>query len=269
VKADLRRLPRHLREASGAAASRRHPGVIWTHNDSGAPVLYAIDASGREVGRVRVTGAEAVDWESVTAAPCPPASCLFIADIGDNKAARDHVTIYRIPEPALDVSDSEPAIRFDARYPGGPRNAEALVVLPPQRIYIITKGDTSAIEIYRMPEGVRPDAMATLERVQSALAGKVKPRDRVTGADATPDGDWVVVRTERVLAAYTARNFGTGVEPSWQMDLGFLDEPQGEGVAIDADGTIILTGEGRSGPSGTNAWLQCTFERQPASVPTR
>ena len=35
-------------EASGLAVSRRHPGVLWTHNDSGDPArLFAVGADGR------------------------------------------------------------------------------------------------------------------------------------------------------------------------------------------------------------------------------
>ena len=73
-----------LPEASGAAASRRTPGLIWSHNDSGEPVLFALDASGAVKGRVRVNDVEVNDWEAVAAGPCPQGSCLYISDIGDN-----------------------------------------------------------------------------------------------------------------------------------------------------------------------------------------
>ena len=35
-----------LAEASGIAASRRNAGVLWAINDSGDPVIYALDAKG-------------------------------------------------------------------------------------------------------------------------------------------------------------------------------------------------------------------------------
>ena len=48
-------LLRDVPEASGLALSRRHPGLLWTHNDSGhATELFAVDASGTLQGRVRV-----------------------------------------------------------------------------------------------------------------------------------------------------------------------------------------------------------------------
>ncbi|MGW7328033.1 kinase, partial [Streptomyces sp. NPDC054840] len=46
-------------ESSGLAASRAHPGVYWTHNDSDdGPYVYAVDAAtGRTVATVRAVGA--------------------------------------------------------------------------------------------------------------------------------------------------------------------------------------------------------------------
>src|SRR5687768_14079224 len=61
-----------LREASGAAVSRRYPGVLWTHNDSGdKPLIYAVSMSGELLATYRVPGAKAVDWEDVALARCP------------------------------------------------------------------------------------------------------------------------------------------------------------------------------------------------------
>src|ERR671919_653887 len=66
-----------LSEASGVAASRRTPGVFWAHNDSGDPVLFALDRHGAVKGRVRATGASVDDWEDMAVGPCPPGSCVY------------------------------------------------------------------------------------------------------------------------------------------------------------------------------------------------
>jgi hypothetical protein len=59
-------LPRALHEASGFAASRRTPELLWVHNDRGSrPVLYAVSPDGTLRGVVRVTGAAATDWEDL------------------------------------------------------------------------------------------------------------------------------------------------------------------------------------------------------------
>ena len=51
-----------LPEASGIAVSRRVPGAWRAHNDSGQPVLFALDARGSVTGRVRLSGVTLVDW---------------------------------------------------------------------------------------------------------------------------------------------------------------------------------------------------------------
>src|SRR5687768_9930101 len=94
------RLP-EIHEASGLALSRRHNGVLWTHNDSGKPMLYAVGVDGQMRARVAVTGAQVDDWEAVATGSCPQGSCVYIGDIGDNKEARQSITVYRVPEPAL------------------------------------------------------------------------------------------------------------------------------------------------------------------------
>src|SRR5688572_994382 len=81
-----------LAEASGAALSRRTPGVIWSHNDSGQPLLHAVDASGQSRGRVRIPNATVEDWEDISVAACSGGSCLYVADIGDNNRARRSIT---------------------------------------------------------------------------------------------------------------------------------------------------------------------------------
>jgi hypothetical protein len=80
-------------EASGIVLSRRTPGIIWSHNDSGEPVVFAFDTSGKPRGRVQVTGASVDDWEDLAVGPCGQGSCLFIADIGDNNRGRRQITI--------------------------------------------------------------------------------------------------------------------------------------------------------------------------------
>src|SRR6185503_14866394 len=95
-------------ETSGLAVSRRNPGLLWSHNDSGsAAVLFALDTAGAVRGRVRVP-VRTRDWEDVSAARCPSGDCLYVADIGDNKGARRTVQIYRVPEPAVGDSETAP-----------------------------------------------------------------------------------------------------------------------------------------------------------------
>ena len=133
-----RPLDAEIHESSGAAVSRAHAGIFWTHNDSGEPLLYAVDAEGRTAGRVRITGAAVEDWEDVALAPCPAGGdCLYVADIGDNDAERPSVTVYRVREPAPNASASAPAEAIRLRYPDGAHDAEAMFVLD-GAIHVVT-----------------------------------------------------------------------------------------------------------------------------------
>ena len=90
-----------LPEASGLALSTKTPGVLWSMNDSGVPVVFPLDQMGRVLGRVRITGAEIDNWEDVTVAPCGSGSCLYVADTGNGGGTqRNDVVIYRVLEPS-------------------------------------------------------------------------------------------------------------------------------------------------------------------------
>lgn len=256
----LVRIP-ELPEASGVAVSRRSPGRLWAHNDSGDALLVALDTRGSVTGRVRVSGVKVEDWEAVAVGACPGGSCIYIADIGDNDADREHVTIHRVPEPSTEdtvaVKDT-----FHATYPDGAHDAETLLVAPDGRLFIVTKGETDAVGLYRFPRELKPGATHQLERVGNPRAsGKASETERITDGAVSPDGTWVVLRTRDGLALHRAADLFAG---NWtdagRVDLRAAGEAQGEGVAIAADGTVYLTGEGggKSQP-GTFATYACSM----------
>lgn len=248
-------LPRILHETSGLAASRRHAGVLWTHDDSGGePVVYAIDARGHLLGSVRVTGARNADWEDIALGPCASGDCLYIGDIGDNSARRPAVEIYRVPEPAPGDTATAPAERISVTYPDGPRDAEALYVLPDTSIYVVSKGRKSAVSVYRVPRWA-PGTSAALERVQELSRSGSEDFGLVTGADASGDGALVAIRTYETVRLYRSGTAGrlTPVLPEPGASLADAHEPQGEAVAFGRGDTIWLSTE--AGYRGTHAAL--------------
>ena len=66
----------------------------------------------------------------------------------------------------------------------------------------------------------------------------------MTGAGATPDGRWVAVRTYETLEVYRREALLAGGAPAVRTSLRSLDEPQGEAVAVTAEGRVLLTTEG-------------------------
>src|SRR5690606_37241503 len=125
---------------------------LWTHNDAGNDAeLFAVDATGALVGRVQVSGVAAQDWEDIEFGPCAGGSCLYIADIGDHDAVRDHVTVYQVQEPEEGATEGTGAVALDARFADGPQDAEAFFVLPEGEAFLVTKGRTGPITLYRYP----------------------------------------------------------------------------------------------------------------------
>jgi hypothetical protein len=248
-----------IRESSGVAVSREHAGIFWTHNDSGEPLLYAVDAQGHTAGRVLVSGASVEDWEDVALAPCPAGGdCLYVADIGDNADNREFVTVYRIPEPAPGASASAAATSIRLRYPDGAHDAEAMFVLN-GAIHLVTKGETGPISVFRAPADA--GAVATLERVREVAPGKVDRPLRITSASARADGRWIALRTLQEAIFYPADDLvGTGAAAPRRMDLRALGEKQGEGIGFAPDGSIYLTSEGggKNDPA-TFARLSCSL----------
>ena len=257
----LVRIP-DLPEASGVAVSRRSPGRLWAHNDSGDAVLVALDTRGAVTGRVRVSGVKVDDWEAVAVGACPGGSCIYIADIGDNEARRKRITIHRVPEPSTEDSVAVKDT-FHATYPDGAHDAEALLVAPDGGLFIVTKGETDAIGLYRFPRELQPGATHQLERVGKPRAsGKASETERITDGAVSPDGTWVVLRTRQGFALHRAADLFAG---DWtdegRVDLKAVGEAQGEGIAIAADGTVYLTGEGGGkAQPGTFAKYACSMK---------
>jgi len=259
-------LPPQLRETSGAAVSLDHPGVIWSHNDAGSR-LFALDREGALLGTWHLP-VRLRDWEDLSLSSCGEGrSCLYIADLGDNYEERRDVRLLRVPEPDPDRAPDPgpgPAGRGDAdasppapgdtleaeffpvRLPDGPRDIEALVVLPGERILAVTKGRNHPQTVYRYPGPLRPDTV-TLEAVQRLGDGpRILPR-QITGGSADPGGR-VALRTYEALRFYRLEGDTLRLEEDGTVNLRTLEEPQGEGVGLGLGGEVALTSEG--GPGG-------------------
>jgi hypothetical protein len=238
-------------ETSGLAVSRRNPGLLWTHNDSGsAAVLFALDTAGRLRGRVRVP-IRTRDWEDISAARCPSGDCLYIADIGDNRRARRQVQIYRVPEPAPGDAETAPPEVFTATYADGPHNAEAMFVIGSD-LFIITRDRTGAL--YRAAMTPSDSRELTLTPIcELGLSA-------VTDAEASRDEKSVVVRTSHEAALFRTDDLIRGVNaPYRRIPLDGLKEAQGEGVALD-DNMLYLSSEGRPwNPAGRFLSLRCDW----------
>lgn len=249
-----------LPEASGIAVSRNDASRLWTHNDSGEPVLFSLDTQGRVTGRHRLSGVKVEDWEAVAVGPCPAGSCVYVADIGDNDARRKQVTLYRVAEPTQSEQTLTVKDVFHATYPDGAHDAETLLATPDGVLLIVTKGETGHVGLYRFPKELRSGATHQLQRVGTPrAAGPAPESDRITDGGVSADGRWIVLRGRQHLTFHRTADLMAG---HWKevrrVDLQSIGEGQGEGVAFAADNALYLAGEGggKARP-GTFVRLNC------------
>lgn len=236
-----------LVEASGMAASRTKPGVVWAHNDSrdGARV-YAIGPNGEDLGGFDVAGASAFDWEDMAAGPGADAatSSLYFGDIGDNFSIRGgRITVYRAPEPdpGTLAGPIEGAVALEFIYPDGTYNAEALFVADGS-IYIVTK-DREEARVYRGSASRADSDVETLELVTVVALG-----DEVSGADISWDGATIAFRGYNSVWLWHRGPGATVAEAlvAEPCDAPSPDEVQGEAIAFHADNAYSTVSEGSS-----------------------
>lgn len=246
--------PDALDEVSGVVESRRAPGVLFLHNDSGdGPHFFAIGPDGRKAGEYHLRGATAVDWEDIALGPCPAGACVYLGDIGDNDAARAEAVIYRVPEPPTTGGD-DLDVAWDAlpfRYPDGPHNAETLLVHPTTGdLYVVTKVAAGASGVYVLRAPHAPGPARTAERV-ATLNLPADGGQLVTGGDLHPCADRLLVRTYVALYEYE-RPAGAPFEAIFAAApraVAVVTERHGEAVGWRADGRgYVTTSEGAHQP---------------------
>ena len=217
-----------LNEVSGVAASRTQPPLLWVHDDSGgAPAVYAIRPDGTLVATYTIDGATNTDWEDIAVGPGPErgTSYLYIGDIGQNGGARDQITVYRVAEPDTPVATTGTLTGADVislRYPDQPVDAESMFVDPRTGdLFVIDKQYLSGVgHVFRAPKRALVDgadvtmrevASFTLAPDDSILPTGVArfPGTIITGADISPDGSTILVRTYRRVLAFSRGKHGT------------------------------------------------------------
>jgi len=266
------------KEMSGLTLSRRTPGVIWTHDDSGgAARLYADDlTTGKRRGTLRVAGERNEDWEDLAAFEQHGKAWLVIGDVGDNDAKRKTVRLLVLEEPVAarlrpdTVVDVTPTYVVRFRYPDGPRDCEGIAIDSAEgAIYLLTKRDKTP-RLYRVPLANPGDRVIEAEFVTEVpgIAGGPRPDSLIkrlagprfswpTALDFAPDG-----RAAAVVTYGETLVFARGTGESWSdafkrapARLGFHGFPQAEAVGFSTDGrTVYVASE------DTNALLR--YERQ-------
>ena len=259
---------RRLVESSGVVASHRHPGLLWTMNDSGGDAaLFLVDTAGATVGVYAVPNAVNIDWEALGRGPCGRRECIYIGDTGDNGRDRRSVTLYRIPEPDLPGATGKSrslatakAEAVEVRYPDRPHDVEAMYVEPDETVALVTKGRTGGALLFRVPasawRGRRP--VLALRSDSLPIPTSFMTGRAVTDAALAPDGRRVAVRTYRDIWFFLRDDTGRLTPDSAHpvCDIAGV-EPQGEGIDWWDGETLVLTSERGLFPAGTITLVRC------------
>jgi hypothetical protein len=248
-----------LKEASGLAESRRHAGCLWLINDSGAaPVLHLAGPAGEPLGTAEVEGVGNTDWEDLAAFTMDGKPYLLVADVGDNAAKRETVSLHVLLEPEFDPTVPLEAkvkvgwtVRF--RYPDGPRDCESVAVDQKQQKIILVSKRTKPPEVYELP--LMPEASEILVAQKTGTTAVPMPEgsarhpygEQPTAMDISSDGCKAAILTYFgvfVFARTETESWGAALARKPQMLEPHL-LPQAEALAFSADGKFIhCTSEG-------------------------
>lgn len=231
-------------ELSGLVASRKFPGVLWTHNDGDRPVLIALDRDGTHLADIDVGSAGLTDWEELALGPARDGGPdeLYLADTGDNALERESIQVIRVPEPdPFTDSAVRGAESFELVYGDGKaHDAEAMFVEPRSgRIFIVTK---------RADKDPKTKLFATAARLGSkksvTLELLLKEGDapgldgRWVGAAITPAGDRIMLVQHSGKNRAFDRAPGQSVEDALAGPACNAPRPEGqfESIAFTLDG---------------------------------
>ncbi len=240
-----------LEELSGLASN----GDEWfgvNDSDNGRIEIQVMDR-GCEITRVVTADNNPFDVEDLALAPD---GTLWLADTGDNSKTRETVALHA-------VSPDGTARLYRLTYPDGKHDAEALLLDGGGVPYIVTKEPLGSPLVYRPTGNLDESAPTPLEKVgkvpisgtdtpggplQSSVVTRV-----VTGGAMSHDGKVAALRT--YTDAYLFPVVGGDLAKALQADpvrIPLPNEPQGEAVAFDPDGTLLSASEfGDKGSSST------------------
>lgn len=229
-------------ESSGIVASRKYPGVFWTHNDSGNDAaIFAVTREGKLIARYPVAATN-LDWEDIAT---DDAGSLYIAEIGNNNARRRQIGVYRVTEPdphqprTKNASPLKIEQTWRLQYPGDPFDAEALFVWKDHGYVISKMFDGSEAGVYRFDLSPQ-EKPAVLEPVT-----RLPVRSPVTAADLSADGDRLAVQT--MLGPFLFEGLKGDINSAGRIAprQAFHLDPTMEGVCF-ADGGLLATSENQN-----------------------
>ena len=257
-----------LDEASGLAASRKNPGYLWSHNDSGDKNrIFLFDTYGKGKYEFTIQGAENRDWEDMAVVKESDGSAtIYVAHFGDNNSVYRSYAIYWIKEPV--ISASTPALNTISQVnkvtftvSDGSRDMECLLVDQQSKdLFIISKRETQK-QLYKIAAAIMVAGTTTKAEFIQKLDNISQPFSNaalviqgfyITAGSVSPDNTEILVKNYLEIY-YWKRKEGETIPQALARQaktVPYQMEPQGEGITFAEDGggyyTISESADGAS-----------------------
>jgi len=233
-----------LDDASGLAASRKFPGILYAHNDHGdRPRLFAINESNAHVVAVlEISPAYNYDWEDIAVGPCTKEysrSCIYISDDGEYNHA-DERTIYRVVEPDIMQHQTlapDAVLKFNWTEHG----SKTLLVDPEANVFVISAmlGGRGMIVNLPILSWGQPNPVF----VESGdYVGIESDTTDPNAGDISPDGNEVILKTMDDVYYWSVpdHDYMSALTHRGQL-LGNYSDHNGQGLCFSADGQAFYT----------------------------
>ena len=196
-------------ESSGLSVSRRHTGVMYTHNDKGGRnVLYAVEInSGKRLATLTINNVINFDWEDLAYGPCaddcrigscsttsaPGRYCIYISETGDHSGDGAKNKIYMVREPAV-IRDQDVDVVDTLKFSWSESDCETLMATPTGQLYVVSKVKNKKSKIAQIPVSAWDGG----DRVALNMS-QTKEIDLITTSKGPQGGDVSPGGTEMVL----------------------------------------------------------------------
>lgn len=233
-----------IKEASGLAMSKTNAGYFWTHNDSFNDAnIFLVDKDLKITLTCHLQGVVNRDWEDITVGPGPEEgkSYIYLGEIGDNLAQYQVKLIYRFEEPAfIPGTDQLTITQFDTiafQLPDGKKDTETLMINPRSKdLYVVSKRE-EPVHVYELKYPYSVHDTLTARDIATL------PMTLTVAGDFSTDGKEIIIKNYKNIYYWKNDSARTvaAVFKDKPMILPYQEEPQGEAITWDKDGSGFYT----------------------------
>ncbi|MCJ0902704.1 hypothetical protein [Rhodococcus sp. ARC_M6] len=179
---------------------------------------------------------------------------LILADTGDNRRARETVALL-----TLDPESADGTLRR-LTYPDGPHDAEAVLVDPNGRLFVVTKELLGPSSVYTPEGGQTISGLAEPGPTPLTRVGTVRTGDTstggfnsvmFTGGAVAADGSVLALRSYTDVYLYLYRigddGIGAALTESEPLRVPTPHQPQGESMMFTDGGDLVIGSEAQGG----------------------